>query len=307
MPILTAAVAAMALPVGLATGDSTPRSDDRAVEIALGALEAIESGWGLAAYDEAPRVRAAINLRGASVGVTANAVVDRRARRWRLDAAGDVGPLTLLVGDGSAFLVVPPFRQHARGAAGALAPGAGIGRSLSGEVQAMRARLRNGYTALQYGGEEILGGSRVHRIVDRPGPGATATYWIDAESRLPRRVLLAGPGSRRLQVDLGYARGTRPSRIQVRSGAGEDLAITVDPAYDGRGRLKLLHLAVRAGGTPLQADVNLDWAPRVADGFFRLSHPEGSREVPFPQLAQGVLFQAAGALGALARVLAGGG
>lgn len=288
-------------------GQVAPAPDDRAIEIALKALDAVERGWALGVYDRASRFRAAINLRGASFGVTANAVIDRPGRRWRLDAGGDVGPLTLLVAEGSALLHVPPFRQHARGRAGALAPGASVGRSLTAELEAMRARLEDGYAPLVYHGEETLGGWRVHRLVDQPAPGATASYWIDAETYLPRRIALSRPGAADLRLDFAYGRGPRPIRIDTRVEGERPIQVASSPAYDGEGRVKHLHVTVRAAGAPpLEADVNLDWAPRLAEGFFRVVPPADSREVPFAQLAQGVLFQAAGALGAIARALAEG-
>jgi hypothetical protein len=87
--------------VALALGyTSTARgqsaADDRALEIARQALDAVRQGWALGRYDDASQVRAAINLRGAGAqGVTANLVLDRSAPRWRLDTAGG---LALTVG-----------------------------------------------------------------------------------------------------------------------------------------------------------------------------------------------------------------
>lgn len=303
--LLLPALAVLALTGRPAPADPVSATDDRATEIALGSLAAMERGWALSAYDRAPRVRASVNLRGRGLGVTANAVLDRPGRRWRLDAAGDIGPLTLLVAEGSALLHVPAFGQHARGAAGGLAPGATVGRSLAAEVATMRARLEAGYDGLAWRGEETLGGHRVHRLVEQ-GAGETATYWIDAGTSLPRRIALERPGGKALRVDFTYGAGPRPTRVDIRVTGERELTVVASPAYDGQGRAKHLHLSVRpAGAAPLEADVNLDWAPRLADGFFRLAPPADSRSVPFAQLAQGVMFQAAGVLGALARVLGG--
>lgn len=297
--------------IGPTAGPQRPAgADDTAVEIALSSLAAIERGWGLAAYDGARRVRAAVNLRDAvgDVGVTANAVLDRGAARWRLDASGDVGPLTLLVADGRATLHVPAVRQYARRPAGGLAPGGAIPRSLQGEVAAARARLRSGYGQLTYGGRETLDGATVHRIEDALGDGATATYWIDDDTRLPRRVALDRPGRRDVTIDLSYGgSGTRPVRVVAYLQGQRDVRVVASPRYDGAGRVARLVTAVRvAGGGELSLDVNLDWSPRISPSFFGFAPPPGAQEVPFDQLLGGVLFAAAGKLGGLAQALGGG-
>ncbi len=62
---------------------------------------------------------------------------------------------------------------------------------------------------------------------------------------------------------------------------------------------------VPAGGSTVTTDVTFDWSPGMGASFFRFTPPEGSREVPFGQLSQGVLLMAVGALGALLPVVLG--
>lgn len=285
----------------LAGGPSPP--DPRAIEIARQTLAAIESGWALARYDQAGRVRAAVNLRGAGAAapaVTANVVVDRRGRQWRLDAAGDVGPLTLYADAERATLYVPALQQHASRRAGPLAPGASVARSLTGEIALMRARLDDGYAPLVLRGEEPLGGATTWRLDDTPGPGVTASYWIDQRTSLPRRVALDRPGRRDVRLDFQYGIGPRPTRVDAYLQGQQDVQLTITPRYDTTGRAARLHLVGRvAGGGEFVTDVTLDWAPRVGAGFFRFDPPAGTQAVSFAQLAQGVLFSAAGKLSAL--------
>lgn len=296
--------------LSVALGAGTPPEDERAVEIALKALDAVESGWALARYDAASQVRAAVNLRGGGatpVGLTANLVIDRSAGRYRLDAAGDVGPLTLYVNGREAALHVPALGQYALRPAGVLAPGATVSRSLTAEVAAMRARLGQGYAELAYRGEESLDGRATHRIDDTPAPGVTASYWIDAASFLPRRIILTRPAGRKVAFDFHYGGGPRPTRIDVSLTGERDAQVVVTPSYEGGGgRVSRLHAVSRiASGGEFTADINLDWSPGVSAEHFRFTPPAGAREVAFEQLASGVLFAAAGKLGALLPLVTG--
>ena len=204
----------LALTILVHDGRSAVRrpGDEKAIQIVRRTLDAVERGWALAAYDRASRVRTAVNLRGASpvVGVTANLVVDRSARRMRLDAAGDIGPLTLIGDPQRLLLYVPSLAQFAR------RPGLGAGEwlrtDLTAEVAAIRSRLDAGYPLLAYRGREVIDGQPVEVVVDTPEPGATATYWIDATSFLPRRIVLSGAGRGEVRVDLVYGTGSRPVR-----------------------------------------------------------------------------------------------
>lgn len=281
--------------------------DERAIEVALAALDAIEGAWALERYDAADRVRASINLRGASgLGVTANALLDRSGRRWRVDAAGDVGPLTLVVDPRRATLWVPSLEQYAVRPAGDLAPGAAAGTRLTAELAAARARLRAGNTALEYRGREAVGGAESHVLAETIGPGSTATYWIDARTHLPRRVVLTRPGRRDVRVTLAYGAGPRPTRVDATLEGERDVQVAATPAYDGAGRARTVHVvAIVAGGGSYTADVTLDWAYSPAAGAFTLDPPAGAAEVPFGQLVQGVAFQAMGALGSLLPTLMG--
>lgn len=279
--------------------------DPRAVDVALGALEAIERTWAIEAYDGSDRVRTAINLRGGSANVTGNLVVDRRARRWRLDTAGGVGPLTLAVAGGTATLYVPSLGQFATRPAGALSP-TGIGFSPKAELAATRARLTRGYDVLVHLGVETVDGASTDRIRDTPGPGVTVDYWIDRETSLPQRVLVA-EGEREMRVELRYGAGPRPTEIVVTTADGGASRATLSPAYDSAGRVKLLHAAIRPpSGPSFTADLRLDWTPRVASEFFAFAPPNGAERVSFQQLVTGVLFSAAGQLGGLLSLLTGG-
>lgn len=295
-------VFAMMLVVALHPGSAAALRgpDERAIEIARRSLDAIESGWGLARYDGARRVRAAVNLRGGGsppVGITANIVIDRFARRYRLDAAGGVGPLTLYVDGANAALHVPGLNQYARGEAGALAPGATFSRSLTAEIAAMRTRLNDGYDGLIYRGEEKLDGTVTHRIDDTPGLSTIASFWIDGRTYLPRRIVLTREGRQDLRIDFRYGAGPRPSRVDARLVGQRDVQLAITPRYDGAGRVTHLHAVSRVASGEFTTDVNLDWSPRVSEGHFRFMPPAGAQEVPFGQLASGVMFAAAGTLG----------
>ena len=301
LALVAAPASALAVPVPVRA------VDPEATAVALRALAAIERGWALGRYDQAARVRATVNLRGTNgLGVTANLALDRPARRWRLDTAGDVGPLTLYVDATRATLHVPALRQFATRAAGFLAPGASVGRSLAGEVAAMRGRLEAGYTPLVYRGEEALDGAPVHVLEDTPAPGSTATYWIDARTNLPRRVVIARATGQPTQLDFGYGSSPQPSRVTVTFGGARPVRLTITPRYDQVGRASRLALSGRmADGTGIDADVNLLWAARLGDGYFRFAQPAGAQQVGFDQLASGVLFAAAGKLGPLASIFLG--
>lgn len=300
-------LAPLATPAAAQSGPGADRA--RAAEIALASLDAVERHWALARYADASRVRARINLRGGTgidVGVTANAVVDRRNRRWRLDASGDVGPLTLVVNPARALLFVQPLDQRADGAPGPLA-GAFLAASPAAEVGRMRANLADGYGALTLRGEESVGGAPAWRLEESPEPGVTATYWIDQRTSLPLRVALDRPGRDDLRVEFGYGAGPRPTRVAAYVQGRRDVQVVASPAYDAAGRARHVHLeATVAGGGAYAADVTLDWSPSVAPGFFDWSPPASARTVPFSQLAQGVLFSAAGKLGGLLSAFVGG-
>lgn len=305
---LAARVAAMALvPAFVPAAAGAQSSDSGAVEIARRALDAVRGGWALARYDQAAMVRAAINLRGAgSEGVTGNVVVDRATPRWRLDAAGGVGPLTLWAMPDGMALHVPALAQYARRSGGSLARMAGEGSGLDAEVAAMRSRLDGSYTQLSLAGEETIAGAAVWRLDDRIEPGTTASYWIDQRSHLPRRIVLDRPGRRDVRVELAYGAGPRPTGATVYLQGQRDAEVRLTPTYEGSGRVSRVQIVTRpAGGVPVTIDVTLDWSPAVAAGFFRFAPPTGASEVPFGQLSQGVLLMAAGALGGLLPVLLG--
>lgn len=285
-------------------------TDERAVEIALASLDAVRGGWALDRYAGSERVRARINLRGAgtgtTVGITANAVLDRLQRRWRLDASGDVGPLTLVVNPGQALLYVGSLEQHATRSPGSLA-GALLGVDPAASVDRMRANLTGGYSALRLRGEEPVGGAPAWRLEESPEPGVTATYWIDQRTSLPLRIALDRPGRNDLRLEFGYGAGPRPTRVAAYVQGPRDVQVVGSPAYDGAGRVRHVHVgATVAGGGTYSADVTLDWAPRIAPGFFGFSPPPTSQAVSFSQLAQGVLFSAAGKLGGLLSAFLGG-
>ena len=283
-------------------------SDERAIQVARRSLDAIEAGWALSAYDRASSVRAAVNVRGTqpAMGLTANVVADRVGRRVRLDAAGDVGPLTLVADRGQALLYVPATRQFARRASGALAPGEWLAADLTAELAAVRARLDAGYPLLVYLGRQEIAGRPADVVEDTPEPGTTATYWIDATTSLPRRVVLSRPGRGDVRLDLSYDRGPRPTGAELLLQGNRSVRISLTPRYDESGRLSRLQaVAGSVNGGTLTADITFDWAPKAGRAFFRFQPPRGTAEVPFQQLASGVLLASAGKLGALLQLFAG--
>jgi hypothetical protein len=277
--------------------------DERAIEIARQALDAIESGWALAQYDDAQRFRAAINVRGdgpTPIGITSNFVVDRTARWWRLDAGGDVGPLTLYADREQMTLFSPGLEQFARSQAGVLTLGGGSGDGLVAQVTATRQRLDRGYRLLRYVGEETIHGALAHRIEDTPAPGTTATYWIDAVTDLPRRAELARPGRKDVRVEFYYGSSPRPTRVEIYVEGEHDVQTTATLRYDGVGRVSQAHAVSRiGGGDEFTSDINVDWSPNVAAGFFSFTPPAGIQEVPFQQLVSGLVFAAANKLAAI--------
>lgn len=302
-----ALVAGLSVPAGLSPASDDER-DEEAIRIVRRSLEAMETGWALAAYDRASRVRAAVNVRGTgpAVGVTANLVVDRAGRRMRLDAAGDVGPLTLLADRERILLHVPATGQFARQAAGSLAPGEWTAVDLTAELAATRARLDAGYPLLVYRGRQEIDGHPVDVVEDTPAPGSTATYWMDATSYLPRRMVVSRPGRGVVRLDLTYGGGSRPTAAELRLEGDRTARISITPRYDGSGRVSRLQAVVRpASGGNLTADLTFDWAPDPGPGFFAFQPPAGAVEVPFQQLVSGVLLTSAGKLGGLLQLLAG--
>ena len=277
--------------------------DERAIEIAHQALDAIESGWALAQYDGAERVRAAINARGGGatpIGITSNFVVDRPARRWRLDTGGDVGPLTLYADREQMTLFSPDLEQFARQPTGMLALGDGSGDGLVAQLIATRQRLDHGYRLLRYVGEETISGALAHRIEDAPAPGTTATYWIDTVTHLPRRAELARPGRRDVRIEFHYGASPRPARVEIYLEGEHDVQTTATLRYDGVGRVSQAHAVNRVGGgDEFTSDINVDWSPTVAAGFFSFTPPSGTQEVPFQQLVSGLVFAAAAKLAAI--------
>lgn len=277
--------------------------DERAIEIAHQVLDAIESGWALARYDGAKRVRAAINVRGgspAAIGITSNFVMDRTARRWRLDAGGDVGPLTLYADREQMTLFSPDLEQFARQRAEMLALGDGSDGGLMAQLIATRQRLDRGYRLLRYVAEETIAGALAHRIEDTPAPGTTATYWIDAVTHLPRRAQLARPGEGDVRIEFYYGSSPRPERVEIYLEGEHDVQTTTTLRYDGVGRISQAHAVSQVGGgDEFTSDVNVDWSPDVAAGFFSFAPPAGTQEVPFQQLVSGLLFAAAGKLAAI--------
>jgi hypothetical protein len=299
-------LAALALGV-VSTARGQAPADDRALEIARRALDAVRQGWALGRYDDASQVRAAINLRGAGPqGVTANLVLDRSTPRWRLDAAGGLGPLTLWASPDRLALHVPALDQYATRPGGGLAALATEFGRIDAEVAAMRARLDAGYADLSLAGEETIDGRATWRIEDRPEPGTTASYWIDQASNLPRRIVLDRPGRRDVRIELAYGTGPRPTRATAYLQGQRDAQLTLTPAYDRSGRVARVQVVTQsAGSAPVTTDVTLDWTPSIGAGFFRFSPPEGAREVSFGQLSQGVMLMAAGALGGLLPLVLG--
>jgi hypothetical protein len=276
--------------------------DERAIEVARQALDAIESGWALARYDGAQRVRAAVNVRGGGstpIGITSNLVMDRTARRWRLDAGGDVGPFTLFADRERMTLFSPDLGQFAQ-QAGMFTLGDGSGDGLMAQVIETRQRLDRGYRLLRYVGEETINGVLTHRIQDTPAPGTTATYWIDAVTHLPRRAELSRPGRRDVRIEFHYGSGPRPVRIGIYLEGEHDVQTTATLRYDGVGRVSQAHAVSRVGGgDEFISDVNVDWSPGVAAGFFIFDPPVEAQEVPFQQLVSGLLFAAANKLAAI--------
>ncbi len=312
LPLAALLVLGATLPAPVRPGSGRP-GDDEAVEIARRMLDAMDAGWNLAAYDRADRVRASINLRGAgsggaSLALTANLALDRGGRRWRLDTAGDVGPLTLAVTPQRAVLYVPALAQYATRPPGELALDPRTTRGLASQTGEMRRRLDEGYDALQYLGQETVDGAATDRIRDTPEPGLTATYWIDRRTSLPRRVVLSRGAGRETRIELRYGSGPRPTRVEATLPGSAPTRVTLLPTYDSEGRVAHVAVDVRPpGGNALQADVNLRWSPRLTAEFFRFTPPDGTDEVPFGQLLQGVVFSAAGKLGGLVQLFAGAG
>jgi hypothetical protein len=301
LPVLLAVTAPAGVLRAQSAGEAT------ASEIASRALDAVRRGWALARYDEARQVRAAINLRGGgSEGVTANLVVDRATPRWRLDVAGGLGPLTVWALPDRTALHVPSLGQHASRAGGDLARMVAAADRFDAEVVAMRSRLAAGYDALTLAGEETIDGAATWRLDDRPEPGTTASYWIDQRTHLPRRIAVDRPGRRDVRVELSYGAGPRPVRAVAYLQGQRDVQVTLTPSYDSAGRVaRVQAVTVPSGGSTVTTDVTLDWSPGMGASFFRFAPPEGSREVSFGQLSQGVLLMAAGALGALVPLILG--
>ena len=312
-PALLKVALGAALPLALvafagAVPNAPRAADEKAVQVIRRSLDAIESGWALSAYDRSSRVRAAINVRGTqpTVGVTANVIVDRSARRMRLDTAGDVGPLTLVADPQRALLYVPATRQFARRSSAALGSTEWLAGDLTAEIGAIRARLDAGYPFLVYRGRQEIGGHPVDVVEDTPEPGATATYWIDAASSLPRRVVLSRPGRGDVRLELSYGSGPRPTTGDLRLQGEGSPRITLTPHYDGTGRVSRLQaVAATASGGTLATDVTFDWTPGATRGLFAFQPPAGTTEVPFQQLVSGVLLGSAGKLGALLQLFAG--
>ena len=181
-----------------------------------------------------------------------------------------------------------------------------MGTDLSAEVARVRGRLDAGYPLLVYRGREEIAGRSVEVVSDTPEPGVTATWWIDAASFLPRRFVLTGPGREEVEVDLTYAAGPRPIRADVVSRGDREIRLVLTPSYDGTGRVSRLQaVATPAGGGSLTTDLSFDWSPATGAGFFTFQPPAGAVEVPFQQLATGVLLTAAGKLGAILQILSG--
>jgi hypothetical protein len=279
----------------------------RANEIASRALDAVRSGWALARYDQARQVRAAVNLRGGGIqGVTANLVADRDGPRWRLDVAGGLGPLTLWAMPDRTALHVASLGQHATRAGSGLARMVAGAGGLDAEVAAMQSRLEAGYTGLTLAGEEMVDGAATWRLDESPEPGTTASYWIDKDTHLPRRIALDRPGRRDVRIELTYGSGPRPVRATGYLQGQRDVQVTLTPTYDAAGRVQRVQaVTTPSGGSAVTTDVTFDWSPGMGASFFRFSPPEGSREVSFGQLSQGVLIMAAGALGALLPIVLG--
>ncbi len=277
--------------------------DERAIEVARQALDAIESGWELAQYDGAQRVRAALNARSGSptpIGITSNFVVDRTARRWRLDVGGDVGPLTLYADREQMTLFSPDLEQFGRQQTGILTLGDGSDDGLMAQLIETRQRLDRGYGLLRYVSEETVGGARAHRIEDTPAPGTTATYWIDQNTHLPRRAELARPGRNDVRIEFHYSSSPRPMRVEIYLEGEHDVQVTATLEYDGVGRVSQIHAVSRVGGgEEFTSDVNIDWSPSVSAEFFSFAPPAGTQEVPFQQLVSGLLFAAANKLAAI--------
>lgn len=275
--------------------------DREAINIALDALAAIESKWNLAAYDEADRVRVEADVHGSvspPLAISGKLTLDKPNRRWRLDTSGDLGPLSLFVETAGMTLYVPGLRQFARQSGGALTPDGTT--SAVRQVRVVRARLGDEYTQLRYLGRETVDGALSERIEDTPAPETSVTYWIDVETHLPRRIVVSRPGRRDASVDFRYASGTRPSAVEVYLQGERDVQSSSTLAYDDRGRVVRAVSTTRvAGGGTFNSEVTFDWTPTVGQGFFSFTPPDGTQEVPFPQLVTGVLFAAAGKLSAL--------
>ncbi|MDX1623974.1 MAG: hypothetical protein R3199_08330 [Gemmatimonadota bacterium] len=290
--------------VGAAGVHAPDPADERAVEIALRALDAIERGWAIGAYGD--RARVSVNARGASgFGATMNVVIDPPGRRWRLDAGGDVGPLALAVRGDAATLHVPGLAQWARRRAGALARVARPAASIAAEIAAMRARLRAGYPGLVYRGEEAVHGVSAHRIDDTAAPGTTVSFWIDAGSDLPRRIAVDRHGGGDVRIDLRYGEGPVPIRIEATISKSPPIRVVATLHYDGAGRVRRIDGLLRSGGSELEADVTVRWSTGADPGFFDLEIPAPARRVAFAQLARGIALQAAGSLGPIVRGLLG--
>jgi hypothetical protein len=306
-----ALLAALALVPALGLAPAVARAqspeNSHALEIARRALDVVRQGWALGRYDDARQMRASINLRGAGArGVTANLVVDRGAPRWRLDAAGGIGPLTVWATRDGVALHVPALKQYATRGGGDLARMAGEAGRLDAEVAAMRARLDGGYQALSLAGEETVDGAATWRLDDIPEPGTTASYWIDKASHLPRRIVIDRPGRRDVRLEFTYRSGPRPTGAIVYLQGQRDVQVSLTPSYERSGRISRVQVVTQpAGGSPITTDVTLDWSSATGAGFFQFAPPAGASQVPFAQLSQGVLLMAAGALGGLVPILLG--
>jgi len=279
--------------------------DPRAIDVATATLDAIEREWGIGAYEAATALRASFDLSGESTAVTGDLVVDRRNGRLRLDTERGVGPLTFVLAEGTGTLHVASLGQYATRSTGTL--GAGLADLSAGSrIETARQRLGGEYGALSHLGVETVDGVETDRIRDVPGPGTTVDYWIDRGTRLPRRIVVA-EGDRRTRIGFRYASGPRPSEAVIETGGPRPVRIALAPVYNGSGRAASLRATIApATGSPMTADIRLDWDPSIAPGFFTPAPPAGAKRVPFQQLVTGVVFSAAGQLGFLLPLVTGG-
>lgn len=298
--VLAAVVVCLA--VGVSALAATSLRDDRASEIALRSVEAMEREWALTAYDAIDQLRAAIDMSGGSANrqfmLTSDLAVDKPSRRVKVDASGDVGPVTLFASEQKATLFAPALQQYA---SKALEPKAGFKPTVQDHVEAVKLLLETGSVPLEYLGEEPVESYSTHRIRHAQDEETMVDYWIDIETDLPRRIEVTKESTKEVRLDLYYEMGSQPSRLEAEITRNKPVHVTLKPQYEASGRVSKLQMKSTLPKGEVVANVDLDWMPTLSPDFFEFSAPEGAREVKFEQLVSGLVIVTLGKLGPVLR------